>query len=194
MTSLVLLAIVAACASSGPHTFGQYGDTNPKVAATKGERLPQHLTVQLSKPANVAVFLVVPGRGSTLLFPADSTQNQYVEAGAHLVETSFARGALSDTTRLLRRPGEPAPVGGRSGGRMGGGRGNPRDTTLGFNQHGYLLVYASPEPMPYSALSTRVSGISIPIEDQDALNTVIKLIRETTRTTGRWSAYATDFP
>ena len=57
-----------------------------------GERTPRHLTVQLAKPANVAVFLVVPGRGSTLLFPADSTQNQYVEAGSHLVETSGRQG------------------------------------------------------------------------------------------------------
>jgi hypothetical protein len=42
-------------------------------------------------------------------------------------------------------------------------------------------------------LSTKVSGISIPIEDSDALNTVTKLIRETTHTTGTWAAYATEF-
>ena len=36
--------------------------------------------------------------------------------------------------------------------------------------------------MPYSILSTRVSGISIPIEDSDALNTVTKLIRQSTKT------------
>lgn len=48
--------------------------------------------------------------------------------------------------------------------------------------------------MPYLALSTRVSGISIPIEDNDALNTVTKLIRQTTKTDGPWAAFATDFP
>jgi len=191
---VVLVGIAIGCASSAPHLFGSYyNDLSPRVAATKGERIPQHLTVQLARPANVAVFLVVPGRGSTLLFPADSTQSQYVEAGPHLVETSLERNAPSDTSRLLRRPqpsGRPGGPGGRAG-----GRGTGRDTLgVGFNQHGYLLIYASQEPLPYSALSTRVSGLSIPIEDDDALNTVTKLIRESTHTTGPWAAYATDFP
>jgi hypothetical protein len=56
------------------------------------------------------------------------------------------------------------------------------------------LIYASQDPLPYATLSSRVAGISVPIDDTDALNTVTKLIRETTRTTGRWAAFATDFP
>ncbi len=88
----VLLVIVPACFHSAPHLYGQYNDLAPKVAPTAGERTPRHLTVQLAKPANVAVFLVVPGRGSRLLFPMDSTQNQYVEAGSHLVETRGRHG------------------------------------------------------------------------------------------------------
>src|SRR4051812_39361953 len=98
---------------------------------------------------------------------------------------------MSDSSRLVRRPAQPQqgqrpPVQGRR---------NARDS-IGFSgtARGYLLVYASQEPLPYNILSTRVNGISVPIEDQDALNTVTKLIRETTRTTGPWAAYATDFP
>jgi hypothetical protein len=176
--------------------FGQYNDFSPKVAPTKGEKAPQHITVQVAKPANVAVFLVVPGRGSQLLFPADSLQNGFVQAGSHLVETAAARGALSDTSRLIRRPQEPGSRLPGGYGNEGRGRGIGRDSlgALGYNQHGYLLIYASPEPLPYSILSTRVSGLSIPIDDDDALNTVTKLIRETTHTTGTWAAYATDFP
>ena len=87
----LLLGILGACVSSGPHTFGQYNDLAPKVAPQQGDRIPRHLTVQLARPANVAVFLVVPGRGSELLFPADSAQSQYMEGGSHLVETSRAR-------------------------------------------------------------------------------------------------------
>jgi len=34
----------------------------------------------------------------------------------------------------------------------------------------------------------------VPIDDTDALNTVTKLVRQTTKTTGRWAAFATDFP
>lgn len=193
---LLLLAMLAGCAGGGPAHFGQYNDLGPKVAATKGERLPLHVTVQLAKPANVAVFLVAPGRATTLLFPQDSVQPGFVEAGAHLVETTLAKNAVSDSSRLVRRPGQPSgtqPVGGN---RQTGARGRPGSQlpTFGFNQRGYLLIYASQDPLPYATLTSRVAGISVPIDDRDALNTVTKLIRESTKTTGRWAAFATDFP
>ena len=188
----MLTAILAACAGSHPKTFGDDNALAPRVAAQKGERIPRHLTVQLNQPANVAVFLVVPGRGSELLFPADSTASGYMEAGSHLVTTSAGRNALSDTSRLIRvpseRPGSRQP--GR--GRTGIGRDSLGGLTL--NAPGYLLIYASKAPLPYDVLSTRVAGLSIPIEDDDALNTVTKLIRQRTNTTGPWAAYATDFP
>ncbi len=185
------VAVVAGCATTGPAHFGQYNEFGPKVAATKGERSPLHLTVQLDKPANVAVFLVAPGRASVLLFPQDSTANAFVEAGAHTVETSLARNP-PDTSRNARGPGQPQQQQGRQ---QQGGRGRGQEVpTFGFNQRGYLLIYASQEPLPYSALSTRVAGISVPFDDTDALNTVTKLIRQTTGTTGRWAGFATDFP
>ena len=186
------LAITGACASAKPHVFGQYTDISPRVAPTQGERSPQHLTVQLARPANVAVFLVVPGRASVLLFPSDSTQSQYVEAGSHLVQTAAGKGALSDTSRLVRLP-QP---GNRQPSRTGRAGNFPRDSinAFGFNQHGYLLMFASQQPMPYSTLATRVAGISVPIDDDDALNTVTKLIRETTHISSPWAAYATEFP
>jgi hypothetical protein len=183
---IVFAAVVgglAACASGGPRLFGSTAELAPKVAPQQGERIPQHLTVQLGRPANVAVFLVMPGRGSQLLFPADSVQSGFVDAGSHLVETSYRRSALSDSGRLIRQPSR-------------GGR-PARDTTFpsfGYNQRGYLLIYASQEPLPYNILANRVSGISIPIEDSDALNTVTKLIRSETRTTGPWAAFATEYP
>ena len=191
-----MAAILAGCASAKPLTFGSYNDLAPKVDATKGERTPQHLTIQLNRPANVAVFLVTPGDRSRLLFPADSNQSGFIDAGSHLIETSYARLALSDTSRLTRRPGTGGPPGTRptQGGRTGRG-GFGRDS-IGFGSapRGYLLVYASQEPLPYNILETRVHGISVPIEDDDALNTVTKLIREVTHTTGPWAAYATEFP
>jgi hypothetical protein len=190
---LAICGAIFGCASSGPAHFGQYSELGPKVAATKGERLPLHLTVQLEKPANVAVFLVAPGRASTLLFPQDSTQPGFVEAGAHLVETALAKPGATDSSRLIRRPGQPQ--GSQQQGNRNTGRGGRSDLpTFGFNQRGYLLIYASQDPLPYATLATRVAGISVPIDDTDALNTVTKLVRETTRTTGRWAAFATDFP
>ena len=196
----VLLVIVAGCFHSGPHLYGQYNDLAPKVAPQPGERTPRHLTVQLAKPANVAVFLVVPGRGSTLLFPQDSLQSQYVEAGSHLVETAAAKNALSDTSRLARLPGtNQQPPRGQGAGRTGNRQsGFSRDSTMGmgvnFNQRGYLLIYASQQPLNYSLLTTRVAGLSLPIDDDDALNTVQKLIRSVTQTSGPWAASASEFP
>lgn len=193
---VLLAAAVASCNTTKPRQYGQYGDLAPRVAPKEGERLPQHVTVQVARPANVAVFLVMPGRGSTLLFPADSAQSGYMEAGSHLVETSYRRVALSDSSRLIRRPQDRMPAGSVQPGGAARGRGPARDSfpSFGFNQRGFLLIYASAEPLPFNTLSTRVAGISIPIEDADALNTVTKLIRQSTRTTGPWAAYATDYP
>jgi hypothetical protein len=194
----LLLGIPVACVSSAPHTFGQYNDIAPKVAAQQGDRIPRQLTVQLARPANVAVFLVVPGRGSELLFPADSAQSQYMEGGSHLVETSRAHAAVNDSSRLIRRPTPaPAPTSQQPPQQRGRNtRGGIGDSLpmLGPGQHGYLLIYASQEPLAYQTLKTRVSGLSIPIEDDDALNTVTKLIRGTTKTTGPWAAFASEFP
>jgi hypothetical protein len=185
--------ILAACASAKPHVFGEFNDLSPRVAPVQGERIPQHLTVQLGRPANVAVFYVVPGRGSTLLFPQDSTAAQYVEAGSHLVQTAQAGMPMSDTSRLMRIPagGGARPQGGRTQNRGFGRDSLPMPM---FNQRGYLLVFASQQPLAYKALTSRVAGISIPIDDDDALNTVIKLIRETTQINGPWAAFASDYP
>ncbi|HVX39561.1 MAG TPA: hypothetical protein VHB25_08310 [Gemmatimonadaceae bacterium] len=186
------MAAVAAsgCAASAPHMFGQYPPLSPKIAATKGERRPVHLTVSLTEPANVAVFLVIPGSGSLLLYPADSTDSMHMEAGSHEITTSQAKLMLSDSMRLARRPTQQRSSGQRRSGTIG------RDSlpSLGFNQHGYLLLFATPQPLSYDALAHRVSGLSIPIDDDDALNTVTKLIRETNHITGQWAGYATDFP
>lgn len=186
----LLVVTVAGCMHSAPRLYGAYGDMSPKVAPTRGERAPRHLTVQLAKPANVAVFLVVPGRASTLLFPQDSLQNQYVEAGSHMVETTIAKNALSDTSRLTRLPNQRqmSPGGNRQA--------TLRDSfpSFGFNQHGYLLIYASQQPLNWSLLSTRVAGISVPIDDDDALNTVWKLVRSVSQTSGAWAASASDYP
>lgn len=184
--------MLTGCAASKPHTFGDYDALAPKVTPKQGERTPQHLTVQLSRAANVAIFLVVPGSGSRLLFPADSISSGHLDAGTHVVETAAGRMALSDSSRLIRRPAQPPGQGRQPSGTRGR---NSNDIMGGMGlTRGYLLVYASQDSLPYSTLATKVSGISIPIEDDDALNTVTKLIRSTTHTTGQWAAYATDFP
>lgn len=189
----LIVAGTAACGATKPHTYGAYADLSPKVAPKSGERVPNHVTIDLARPANVAVFFVVPGRASQLLFPADSVQSGFVQAGPHEVETSVAKLALTDSARLIRRGNQP-PMGTNDPRQQGPGRTrNGFDPGASLLNRGYLLVYASPDPLPYATLKARVDGVSIPIEDNDALNTVTKLIRETTKTTGTWAAYATEF-
>jgi hypothetical protein len=192
---MLAATVLVGCGKPQPHTFGQINDLAPKVAATPGERLPLHVTAQLARPANVAIFLVMPGRSTILLFPQDSLQSQYVEAGSHLLETSMAKATAKDSSSLIRRPGQ-GPVGTRPTNPNQSRSRNPRDTlpTFGFNQRGFLLMYASQQPLPYSTLMSKVAGLTVPIEDTDALNTVTKLVRERTGTSGPWAAYATDFP
>lgn len=188
--ALVAAASVA-CAAAKPHTYGAYNDLTPKVSPKSGERVPQHVTIDIARAANVAVFFVVPGRASQLLFPADSTQSGFVQAGAHEVETSVARLALTDSARLLRRPSQPGVNPNDPRQQQRGRAGGFSDNSI-LNR-GYLLIYASPDSLPYSVLVSRVNGVTIPIEDSEALSTVTKLIRETTHTTGTWAAYATEF-
>jgi hypothetical protein len=193
--SFTAVALLAGCASSAPHHFGQFDDLSPKVTPTQGERSPNHLTVQLARPANVAVFLVVPGRPTMLLYPADSAQNGYVEAGIHVISTTCASIALSDSSRRMRRPQQPngtRPTNQNRGSR--GPLGPEVPMTCGSALRGYLLMYASQQPLPYASLVSGVAGLTVPIEDNDALNTVTKLVRERTHTSGPWAAYATDFP
>jgi hypothetical protein len=196
------LVTLAACHASAPHKFGQSNDLSPAVVPTKGERQPLHLTIQLGHPANVVVFYVVPGRGSLLLYPEDSTSSGYLEGGSHLVATSLAKNALSDSSGLIRRPANGVIPAGTANPRGGGTRNgnNTRNGTfgdagaLGFAQRGFLFVYASQEAVPYKVLSSKISGLSLPAYDDDALNTVTKLLRENSHTNGPWAAYATDFP
>ncbi len=191
LCTAVVVAASAACAAPKPHTFGAYNDLAPRVSAASGQRTPRTITVELNRPANVAVFLVVPGRGSQLLYPADSTESAHMESGPHTVTTALAR-ANADTTRNPRRPNQQEPNNGRQP-RSANGRGNFDPSAGASTTRGYLLVFATQDSLPYTTLATKVSGISIPIDYDAALNTVTTLIRETTKATGQWAAYATEF-
>ncbi len=189
--SVIALTLLVACGGSTVRQYGQYEALGPRVSSTPNERLPLHVTVELTKPANVAVFFVVPGRVTTLLFPDDSTRSAHLDPGKHQLATSLARqGPLTDSLRNVRRSPGQQPGGNRPR--------SSRDSSamLGMSAlgaHSFLLVFASDEPLSYAALSTKVAGISIPIDDTEALNTVAKLARETTKAGRPWAAYATEF-
>ena len=63
-------------------------------------------------------------------------------------------------------------------------------TTLA--DQGYLLLVSSPRPLTYGELHRHVEGLTIPAEDDEALNTVVKLVRATLPDGSKWAAYSKD--
>jgi hypothetical protein len=55
---------------------------------------------------------------------------------------------------------------------------------------GYLVVVASPTAMPYGVLKRRLEGVTIPIEDDEALSTIMKLVKSALPDGARVSGYA----
>jgi hypothetical protein len=190
-----LASALIACGGTTIRQYGQYESLGPRVSSVPNERVPLHVNVELAKQANVAVFYVIPGRVTTLLFPEDSTRSTQLAAGSHQLATSFARqAATADSLRNVRRLPGGQPAGAPPTGRPRTSRDSA--AMMGPNMlgaHAFLLVFASDEPLSYSALSTKVAGISIPIDDTEALNTVAKLARETAKSGRPWAAYATEF-
>ena len=168
----------------------------PQIDVPRGEHRPVQVTVQLDREADVALLYVVPGRGAMLIYPADTTSRGFLTAGSHTLATKFAH-APADSVSPRGSRGRAAPAGAPPGGRTG----MPRDTlpTVGDVQRtlaetpssrGFLLLYLSDEQLSPAAIVRRVEGLSIPMDDTEALNTVTKLIRSTTGGAQRWDAYA----
>jgi hypothetical protein len=68
-------------------------------------------------------------------------------------DTTHFRG---DSTRFTGLRGEPGP---------------------GASPIGYLLLVTSSSQVPLSTLQRRVTGMTIPIDDDEALSTVMKLVK-----------------
>ncbi len=191
--ALVSLALAVACAGNPkPRTFGTASKLTPTVEILGNDRLPLHLRVDMPEAAHVAAFYVVPGEGTQLLFPADSTGSKRLPAGIQEISTRFANRALNDTSRLLRRPGRaPAPIDAQ-GIPQGGGPGDNRRAN-GLNEAGYVLVYVSQDSLSFKTLNDRVIGVTIPGYSDEAFSTVTKLVRGASSGSSPWAAIAVPF-
>jgi hypothetical protein len=192
------VAAITACAS-GPEIrkLGDYGSVNPLFTTPANQKTPSEITVNLTQPAYLAALFVVPGRGAVIVYPADSAMNTHVDAGSHTIPVHFTempfnrdsmlaaiRRGTQGTTR--RSPPQPQPTvrpdtlfrdTTRSRGdssRLRGLRGEPGP---GASPIGYLLLVASPTAIPLATLQRHVNGITIPIDDNEALSTVMKLVK-----------------
>jgi hypothetical protein len=52
-----------------------------------------------------------------------------------------------------------------------------RDASPGASPIGYLLLVASPTQISLPNLQRRINGVTIPIDDDEALSTVMKLVK-----------------
>lgn len=187
----ILIASVAATAAcaSGPEIrkLGDYGSVNPLFTTPANQKTPSQITVNLTQPAYVAALFVVPGRGAVIVYPTDSAANTHVDAGSHTIPVHFAetpfnrdsmlaairRGAPGGTRRNPQPSVRPDTIR-RDSTRLGALRGEPGP---GASPIGYLLLVASPTEIPLATLQRRVNGITIPIDDDEALSTVMKLVK-----------------
>lgn len=185
--SLVAALLVAsACASTGD--FGQLGTFDahaPTVAMVQGEERPTNLDITLGTPGYVVVLFVLPARGATVIYPGDSTraENNYFTTGTHRITTTFTdRDKLIDTTFLVRRAGDTVRT----------RRQEPRARRIvpsEIERQGYLLLIASQDTLDAAKIRSRLDGVTIPMEDAEALNAVSKLVVQTTRRDRPWSGY-----
>ena len=211
--ALLIVPLVAAC-SSAPVTkqLGDYTVLTPSFTTPQTERTPTHATVSLASPAYVAMLFVVPGRGSVIVYPNDTTTNNRLESGQHEVALSFPSAPMNRDSALAmlrrqgnRRPGNTQPpmqprpdptspidtMRRDTTGSMGTPRRSPvTEPSPSSSPVGYLVVVASPAAMPYATLKRRIEGVTIPIEDDEALSTVMKLVKAALPDGAQLSAYA----
>jgi len=177
----VAAGLAACSATPKPKLFGTAPSMAPSVELAVGERLPMHIKVVQPQSSYLSVFYVVPGEGTQLLYPTDSSGSKLVPAGEQQLTTAFATRPSNDTTRLLRRPSRQPSTQQQPEGRGGG---------YGMMQDSFVLVYTSSDSLAYKTLTERVIGVTVPGYNDEAFNTVTKLIRGASTGNGAWSAIA----
>ncbi|HEY2378510.1 MAG TPA: hypothetical protein VGH98_21195 [Gemmatimonadaceae bacterium] len=199
---LLALVVTTAACSSGPEIrkLGDYGTVAPLFTTPQNEKTPTQITVNLARPSYVTALYVVPGRGAVIVFPTDTAMNTHVDAGQHTIPVQFRERAFNRDSMFaaIRRqqqgrnpnPSQPPPVFrdtarrdsvryGSDSGTTSRGLGPLREPGPGASPIGYLLLVASPTEIPLAGLRHRVNGVTIPIDDDEALSTVMKLVKST---------------
>lgn len=182
---LVLLTSCARQAKFGPLGDSPTPPSPTRITAVDSALPPRQLSVQLDQPGYAAVILVAPGHSATILYPADSATDNRLAAGSHtlrfqipemLVQTDSQRMAAITRTR-------------DSG--FSARRARPRGMTpLSPSTPTYLLVFTSPQQLSLERMREKTTGVSIPIDDMEALNAIAKAMKSTLASEPReWAGY-----
>ena len=180
-------ALAAGACASAPKAgaIGETPETPTRIAAVDSGVPPRSVSVQLDQPAYTAVLLVAPGHSATLLYPRDSTTDNRLSAGSHTLSVTVPASLLeSDSARiagLIRQ---------RDSSRARPSGPTIRTPALPPTTPTYLLVVTSPQPLSYRRIVDKTTGVSIPLDDLEALNAVGKAVKSTIEAEPRaWSGY-----
>lgn len=179
---IAALLVVAACGSTPTYGPLEGMPGAPTIVSVDSAHPPKALTLRLDQPAYVAVLLVAPGHSATLLYPADSTATNRLDAGTASVAFEVP-GLLvrSDSAQLVRRRAQRARQDSamQARARSRTARRQPVLGPLPPETPTLLLLVSSPQPLVYAKILEKTAGVSIPLTNTEALNAVAKAIRST---------------
>ena len=189
--ALLCVGLLAGCVTAPAAVrLGDPAAPTASFALPPAARSAERATVKLEAPAYVAMLFVVPGRGSVVVYPGDSAASNYVPAGEHDVSVHWTQRPMNRDSLFAAARREAA----RGTGSGGSPRVSRRDSVANeatrgkgpiaepnpaSSPVGYLLLVASPSNLSLSRIKRRVEGITIPIEDGEALQTVMQLVKGT---------------
>jgi hypothetical protein len=186
-TASVVFAF-AACAKQA--TFGALGDSptppaTTRISAVDSARPPRTLTLQLDRAGYAVVLLVAPGHSATILYPADSTTDNRLGAGTHAVHFQIPEMLVQTDSQRAAAMARARDSG------FSARRTRPRGMTpLLPSTPTYFLVVTSPQPLSFARIREKTAGVSIPIDDMEALNAIAKAIKSTLASEPRdWAGY-----
>jgi hypothetical protein len=184
------LPLLAAACASAPNAgaLGEGFDLHPAITAVDSAIPPHSAWIDLDKQQYVVLLLVTPGRGVTILYPRDTIVDNRLSAGAHeltfVLTSQRAQIAQVDSLNRMRRRTSAGDDSLRRGAERGARGGAPA------TYQPYLLLVASPQPLSYARIRDKISGVSIPIDEMEALNAVSKTVKATLTTEPReWASY-----
>jgi len=193
------VALLAACGAPKPVSLGTDPGIQPQLALVDSERPPRSFEVTLAEPAHVAILAVFPGRGSTVLYPQDTTgTSTQLAAGPHTLHADRVRLPASVDSAIIRPYEGRIRASARDSARarqdsLRAARDRnapePGPRVMIGPERTHILVFASRNPIDLSTLARRVQGVTIPIGPDEALRTVASMVRSATPG-GRWAATA----
>ena len=188
IATILVFLVAAACAKQT--TSGALGDSpNPasptRITAVDSAHPPTNLTLQLDQAGSAMVILVAPGHSATLLYPSDSTTDNRLSAGTHVLRIQIPEYLVQTDSQRAAAMARARDSG------FSARRTRPRGTMpLLPTTPTYFLVVTSPQQLSFSRVREKTAGVSIPIEDMEALNAVAKAVKATLPNEPReWAGY-----